>query len=118
MCHFNYKIVIVEHRFLKIYYNINFRMKKFILLSIFLTLAASTNDEGEIIESGPGNGLLCLLGLVFTPILGTTYALTRCLISEGAQAFTCVWEDLGITLLSMLGVALGTCVFDSGFNIN
>lgn len=93
-------------------------MKQFILLSIFLTLAVATNDEGELIESGAGNGLLCVIGIVLTPITGTIYALTRCLISEGAEAFTCIWEDLAITLLSMLGVAFSACVLDGGFNIS
>ena len=107
-------------------------MRQFILLSVLISLAVATNDEVELESQGNysnhelghdfeyllvqlqshGNfsGLLCALGIVLTPIAGTIYALTRCLITDGAQAFSCVLEDLTVTGLSMLDIAGLTCI--------
>ena len=85
-------------------------MKQFILLSLLLSIVAASDSEVELTSHGNLDGLLCALGIVITPIAGTIYALTRCLIKDGAQAFTCIWEDLAVTAIAWFGTTAATCL--------
>ena len=96
----------------------NNKMSKLILLFAFLALAAGTVDSNtteqtEAVElSGQGGGFICAFGVILTPITGAVYAVLRCLIKDGLDAFTCIAEDLIATALTTFGIAALACTLD------
>ena len=89
-------------------------MYKFILLVTFMALAAgsadSTKNEKESYElelsSGSGGGYLCAFGVILTPLTGAVYAVIRCLVKAGLEAFTCIAEDLVATAITTLEIGV------------
>lgn len=91
-------------------------MKVFILLCISIAIVAAegTVDSYEVEEvKGNMDGVLCALGIIMSPISGTVYAVARCLWKTNADdVWSCIKEDMYVTLTAMLGASIGVCLLD------
>jgi hypothetical protein len=92
-----------------------------VILSTSVAVAETVTDkEAAIIdklsnlEGGPIviNGILCVLGIVVTPIIAITFMFLGCLIKAGSQVFTCIAEDAAVGLAVTLTVGGTFCVLD------
>ena len=76
------------------------------------------DEEGLNIYSGyDQEPILCILGLVGTPIAGTIYWVVRCILeplisSSTTDFWTCLKDDLEETVIIMLGCATVACWLD------
>ena len=88
-------------------------MYRFILLFLTIGFAAAAEENTEIAPVEFYPGLACSVGLIITPIAGTLFAITRCLLKNGVDGILdCLWNDSEAALISYALISATFCILD------